>query len=150
VPPTETPTPTATPTNAPTFLPTATPTFTITPTPTPRFGKPTLLGPEDGAIFARDQELVLQWEDMGPLGPNEFYAVRLVWQQDEQPAYGGTNIKENFWIVPPDAYWGLADEFTGREYEWYVYIEEIATDDSGQEVGRPISEVSETQSFLWQ
>ena len=87
---------------------------------------------------------------MGPLAPNEFYAVRMNWQQDGQLSYGGTNVKENFWIVPPEAYWGKADEFTGRKYEWYVYIEEITTNDSGQEIGRPISETSETYSFLWQ
>ncbi len=160
---TATPTTTATPTSTPTFtptptstdtpqpgVPTTTPTFTVTPTPTPKFSKPVLLGPEEDRVFGQGEELVLRWEDMGPLGPNEFYAVRLIWQQDGQPAYGGTNIKENFWIVPSEAYWGLADEFTGRQYEWYVYIEEISANDDGQKVGRPASEVSDTLSFLWQ
>ena len=150
VPPTATPTPTDTPTEVPPGVPTATDTPTVTPTPTPKYGKLQLEGPEDGIIFGREQELMLQWEDIGPLAPNEFYAVRLVWQQDGQLAYGGTNIKENFWIIPSDAYWGLADEFTGRKYEWYVYIEEISTDESGQQVGKPINDVSETLSFLWQ
>jgi len=150
IPPTTTATPTETPTEAPPGVPTATDTPTITPTPTPKYGKPQLLGPEDGTIFGREQQLMLQWENMGPLAPNEFYAVRLTWQQDGQLAYGGTNIKENFWIIPPDAYWSLADEFTGRKYEWYVYIEEITTDEAGQQVGKPVSEVSDTLSFLWQ
>lgn len=150
IPPTATPTPTETPTEAPPGVPTATDTPTITPTPTPKYGKPLLLGPQDGTIFGREQELMLQWKDLGPLAPNEFYAVRLIWQQGGQLAYGGTNIKENFWIIPPDAYWGLADEFTGRKYEWYVYIEEITTGETGQQVGKPASEVSETLSFLWQ
>jgi hypothetical protein len=87
---------------------------------------------------------------MGPLGPNEFYAVRMTWQQNGQVAYGGTNVQETFWLVPPEQYWGLADQFTGRKYEWYVYVEEITTDESGRKVGRPISEVSNTLSFLWQ
>jgi hypothetical protein len=108
-----------------------------------------LLGPEEERLFGQGEELVLQWEDMGPLGPNEFYAVRLTWQQDGQPAYGGTNIKDNYWIIPPEAYWGLADEFTGRKYEWYVYVEEITTI-NGRQVGRPVSDVSDTLSFLWQ
>ena len=150
LPPTLTPTPTETPTPAPTSAATHTPTPTITPTPTPRFGKPQLLGPEDGTIFGKEQELILKWRNLGPLDANQFYAIRLTWLQDGQLAYGGTNIKENFWIVPPEAYWGLADEFTGRKYEWYVYIEEITTDENGQKVGRPISEVSDTLSFLWQ
>ncbi len=149
--PTPTPTLTPTPTNTPQpGVPTATPTPTITPTPTPRFNKPVLLGPENDRLFGREEELMLRWENMGTLGPNEFYAIRMVWQQDGQLAYGGTNIKDNFWIVPADVYWGLADEFTGRQYEWYVYVEEIFTDENGQQVGRPISDVSETLSFLWQ
>lgn len=169
--PTSTPTETVTPTPTPTFTPTPTPTFTRTPTPTdtpepgaptatntptitstptPRFGKPVLLGPKDGRLFGREDELILRWEDMGPLGPDEFYAVRMTWPQDGQPAYGGTNVQDNFWIIPPDLYWGLADEFTGRQYEWYIYIEEISTDENGQQVGRPISEVSDTRGFLWQ
>jgi hypothetical protein len=108
------------------------------------------VGPEDGQIYGRELPLMLQWEDLGPLGPNEFYAVRITWQQNGQIAYGGANIRETFWIVPPDTYWGLADEFTGRKYEWYVYVEEIATDENGQQVGRPVSDVSDTLSFLWQ
>ena len=74
----------------------------------------------------------------------------MTWQQDGQLAYGGTNIKDNYWFVPADQYWGLADEFTGREYEWYVYIEQLADNDNGQKVGRPISAVSETSTFFWQ
>jgi hypothetical protein len=109
-----------------------------------------VLRPTDGKIFGQNQELILQWEDVGPLGPGEFYAVRMTWQQDGRLAYGGTNSKENFWKIPSEAYWGLADEFTGRKYEWYVYVEEITTDDRGRQVGRPISEVSDTASFLWQ
>jgi hypothetical protein len=109
-----------------------------------------LLGPKDGRLFGHEEELILRWEDMGPLGPNEFYAVRMTWQQDGQPAYGGTNVRDNFWIIPSDLYLGLADEFTGRQYEWYIYIEEISTDENGQQVGRPISEVSDTRDFLWQ
>lgn len=94
--------------------------------------------------------MVLRWENVGELAPNQWYAVRLTWQQNGQLAFGGHNLKENLWVVPPDLYWGLADEFTGRQYEWFVFIEEITTNESGQEVGRPVSEVSERSTFLWQ
>lgn len=147
--PTLTPTPTETNTPVP-GAPTETPTPTITPTPTPKFGKPVVLGPTDGKLFGRGEELILRWQDMGPLADNEYYAVRLTWQQDGQLAYGGTNIKNNFWVIPSDLYWGLADEFTGRKYEWYVYVEEITTDANGQKIARPASDVSDTYSFLWQ
>jgi hypothetical protein len=130
--------------------PAPTDTPAATPTPTLRYGKPVLLGPEDGQIFGRDGELVLKWENIGPLADNEWYAVRLTWLQDGQLSFGGDNIKQNFWIVPPDLYWGLADQSTGRKYEWYVYIEAITTDENGQQVGQAASEVSDSASFLWQ
>jgi hypothetical protein len=154
--PTETPSPTLTPTETNTpepGVPTATPvppTPTVTPTPTPRFGVPVVLGPANGKLFGRSEEVILRWQDMGVLGPNEYYAIRMTWQQDGQLAYGGTNVKNTFWLIPPELYWGLADEFTGRRYDWYVYIEEITTDANGQQFGRPVSEVSDTYYFLWQ
>lgn len=101
-------------------------------------------------MYSRDEELTLRWQDMGPLAENEWYAVRLNWMEGGQVAYGGTNVKQNFWIVPPEQYWGLADEFTGRAYEWVVFIEEITVNENGQQVARPVSEVSDRASFLWQ
>jgi hypothetical protein len=152
-----TPTPTNTPTQTPTSTdtpapgaPTATPTPTITPTPTPKFEKPVILGPVSGKLFGREDELFLRWEDVGTLGPNDFYAVRVTWKQDGQLAYGGTNTKDNFWLIPEEQYWGLADEFTGRRYDWYVYLEEVSENETGNKVGRPISDVSDTYYFLWQ
>ncbi|MFN8453137.1 MAG: hypothetical protein U0401_00445 [Anaerolineae bacterium] len=166
-PPTSTSTPTATPTGTrpPTSTPTATPTATETPkivptlgptdtptpspTPTPRFGTPVLLSPESGKIYGRGEELILKWQDMGTLADNETYAVRLTWLQNGQISFGGTNVKENFWQVPPDLYWGLADQFTGRKYEWYVFVEAVV-DQNGQQVAKPVSAVSDRWNFLWQ
>jgi hypothetical protein len=31
-----------------------------------------------------------------------------------------------------------------------VYIEKITTDETGQQFGRPVSDASDTLSFLWQ
>jgi len=155
--PTSTTTPAPTPTNTATPQPTAAPvraqpthTPEPTPTPAPRFGKPVLLGPDDGTLFGRDAEIVLKWADMGPLAENEWYAIRLNWLENGQLSFGGTNIKENFWIVPADQYWGLADQSTGRKYEWFVFIEAITPNENGEQIARPASEVSDTLSFLWQ
>ena len=93
---------------------------------------------------------MLKWADMGPLADNEWYAVRLSWQQNGQLSFGGTDVKETSWIVPPDLYWGLADQSTGRKYEWFVFIEAITTDANDQQVGQPVSPVSDTGNFLWQ
>lgn len=148
--PTETLTPSPEPTETPFGDPTATNTPTPSPTPTPRFGVPQLLGPADGKLFGRQEEVVLRWENMGTLGPDEWYAVRLTWLEQGQLSFGGHNLKDNVWVVPPELYWGVADEFTGRKYEWFVFIEEIAVDDAGNQVGRPISQPSERFTFLWQ
>jgi hypothetical protein len=150
-PPTSTPTTTPTPTETPVIVLTQAPTGTPTPTatPTPRFVKPVLVGPPSDNIYSRNEELVLRWQDMGLLAPNETYAVRLTWLQNGQLSFGGTNVKENFWMVPPGLYWGLADQFTGRKYEWYVFVEAIVTE-NGQQVAKPVSEVSDRWTFLWQ
>jgi hypothetical protein len=156
--PTNTTTPTQSPTPTPTTAATDTPvgvsiasaTPTVTPTATPQFGAPVLLGPEDGKLFGHSEEVLLRWENIGPLAESQWYAVRLTWQENNQPSFGGHNLKDNFWVVPPDLYWGLADEFTGRKYEWFVFIEEISTADNGRQVGKPVSEVSKRSSFLWQ
>lgn len=151
-PPTATPTSTATPTETPKIVSTAaesTSTPTVTPSPTPRFKKPVLMGPENGKIFGRGEELVLRWQDMGVLADNETYAVRLTWLQDGQLSFGGTNVKEPFWMVPRDLYWGLADQFTGRKYEWYVFVEAIVNE-NGQQIAKPVSEVSDRGNFMWQ
>lgn len=151
--PTATLTPTATATLTPTatvgaVVPTDTPTATATPT--PRFAQITLHSPADESLFGREEELLLSWSSAGQLGPEEWYAVRLVWTQEGQPAFGGTNTKDTFWIVPPEQYWGLADQNTGRRYEWYVFIERVSRDESGQPVSEPLSPNSERRAFLWQ
>jgi predicted nucleic acid-binding Zn ribbon protein len=157
LPPTNTVTPSPAPTDTPTPQPTAAPvraqptdTPAPTSTPAPRYGKPVLVAPADGTLFGRDAELVLKWEDMGPLAANEWYAVRLNWLENGQLSFGGTNVKENFWIVPADQYWGLADQSTGRKYEWFVFIESITVNENGDQVAQPASEVSDKSSFLWQ
>lgn len=144
---TQTPTPEPTKPNAP---PTQTPTPTVTPTPTPRFTEIVLTGPADGEKFERDKELVLTWKSVGELAEDEWYAVRLNWLQDGVRAYGGTNSKDNYWTVPPEQFYGLADLGTGRVYEWQVFIEKVTVNADGGKTGQPISPSSETRTFFWQ
>ena len=172
--PTSTNIPTSTPTATPTHTPTPTPTDTATatstpqptraalqptdtpapptptPTPTVRFAVINLLGPKDGERFERGKELALEWEPVGPLGKDEWYAVRLTWIQEGAAAYGGANTKDTFWIVPPSQYYGLADASTGRKYQWQVFIEKVILDASGQTKGIPISPPGEVRTFLWE
>jgi len=159
--PTSTATPTATPTSSPTavetkparrFTPTPTATPTVTPTPTPPFQAPTLASPADGAIFVgSEQYVVLQWEPVGPLAADEWYAVRLSWSENgvfEQR--GGNNLKETTWQIPADFFWGKADQETGRAYKWYVFVERVTETADGKKVGEPFSPSSETRTLYWQ
>jgi len=142
--PTETPTPEPTRPNAPTSTPTA------TPTPTPRFEAITLLGPPDGEHFERDKRIQFEWEAPGELADDEWYAVRMTWLQGGERAYGGTNIKEIFWVVPVEQYYGLADLGTGRVYEWRVFVEKVTSNEDGEKTGTQINDPSETRTFFWQ
>ena len=102
------------------------------------------------------------------LGLSKFYAtgiivpdyleIQVIYQMEVSEDGGSTfELKkdlvwsvEKIWVVPPDQYWGLADQFTGRKYEWVVFIEEIVTEADGSQIGRPVSELSDSLTFLWQ
>jgi len=157
--PTTSPTPSLAPTNTTTPTSTATPAGpthtpappTPTPTPTLRFESIAIIGPEKGEHFEREKQVVLEWEPIGPLGKDEWYAVRMTWTQEGEAAYGGTNTRDTFWVVPPERYYGLADLETSRAYEWHVFVEKAVLDEtSNTTVNRPISARSETRTFYWE
>ncbi len=146
---TATPTPTETPTPEPTRpnLPTATPTATATPT--PRFGAIVIVAPDDGVQFTGGQPVILSWEPAGELADDEWYAVRMNWLENGERAFGGTNTKETSWQIPPEQYYGKADQGTGRVYEWYVFVEKVVVNENGEKTGEPMSPPSETRTFFW-
>jgi hypothetical protein len=109
-----------------------------------------LLGPNDGEHYERGKELVLEWEPAGPLALNEWYAVRMSWIENGQPAYGGTNTKDTYWVVPPEQYYGKADPLPARVYTWQVFVERVTIDDQGNSTGLPISQPSESRTFFWE
>ena len=158
----ETGTPTATASQTPTStttLPATTPTATNTPaptrprptpTPTVRFDSLTIIGPADGEHFEKNKPVVLEWIPVGPLGDNEWYAIRMYWSQGETIAYGGTNIQETFWIVPVEQYFGLANASPSRVYNWHVLVEKEIINPNGNRATIPISVQSETRSFIWE
>jgi len=108
-----------------------------------------LTDPEDGAQFTSGQEVVLKWEPAGELAEDEWYAVRINWLQNDERAYGGTNTKDTFWVIPTEQYYGLADQGTGRVYEWQVFVEKVTTNAAGEKTGEPVSIPSKTRTFFW-
>jgi hypothetical protein len=90
------PLPTYTPTVSPT--PSGSETPTLTPTPV----APMLLTPPDGATFAADDAIVLQWVPVRALDAGEVYLVHLEDQTSEsRPTYEVTT-RRNQITVPPD------------------------------------------------
>lgn len=161
--PTNRPVPTATPSPTQTPLPTPTETaspeptvanapvatLTATPMPTPRFGPIVIISPDDNVQFDPDHPIVLSWEPAGELAEDEWYAVRMNWLQNGERAFGGTNTKDTSWTIPANQYYGKADQGTGRVYEWNVSIERVTVNESGDKIGVPISEPSESRIFFW-
>jgi hypothetical protein len=144
--PTDTPAPTDTPepTSAPTSAqPAATAIPTDTPEPALKYGAPKLLEPANNFAYIRGNTVVLRWEPVGELAPDEQYAVRLVYRYQNKDTYGGANIKEVEWTLPLSLY----GQIDGPEflYEWFVQVERLNDDGSGT----AISPESEHRKFTW-
>ena len=60
-----------------------------------KYNAPVLLEPEDGYAFIQGNTIVLRWEPVGELAPDEQYAVRMVYSFQNAPTYQGANIKES-------------------------------------------------------
>ena len=138
--PTDTPAPTNTPTQSP---PAATATPANTPTPAMKYEAPVLLEPEDGYAFIQGNTIVLRWEPVGELAPDEQYAVRLIYKYQDKITYQGANIKETEWTIPLSMY----GQIDGPDYlyEWFVTVERLNDDGSGTS----ISPESEHRRFVW-
>jgi hypothetical protein len=172
LPPTETPIPTETSTPTPepvetataTPVPTDTPLPTETPTPEPppatptpvpteppveetepatNYGPPVLLEPENDFRFIGGNTIVLRWQPVGELASDEQYAVRLVYNFNNQVTYQGANIKETEWTIPLSLY-GQIDPPENR-YEWFVVVERMNEDGTATAV----SPESEHRTFTW-
>ncbi|MEM7030353.1 MAG: hypothetical protein AAF629_12355 [Chloroflexota bacterium] len=156
--PTHTPSPTPTETNTPTPEPTATPApatstpsvATPTPVPTVRFDELLIIGPDDGTRFERDRPVILEWEPVGPLDDDEWYAVRLNWAEGAGQGFGGIDTRDTFWQVPIDQYYGRANADTGRAYQWRVFVEKAVLDEEGNQVAITISPTGEAKTFFWE
>ncbi len=160
LPPTPGPTPTpiivvvtATPTPEPpataTPVPADTPVVSVpaepAPTSTPpfKYPAPELLAPEDGATVP-GVIAILQWESVGPLEDDEWYAVRFVFLQQGQLVYNGDRVKAPEWRVP-DRFYYQADG-PALEYRWFVFVERDNPDGSVTQLGPE----SETFAFRWE
>jgi hypothetical protein len=152
---TRTATPTATATATPTEIgsptpetPTLTPTLAPTTTPTLVFAAPRLLMPEDGKVFVGEKEkIVLQWESVGVLAEDEWYAVSLRYLEGGQLQYSGHQVNKNEWELPAEFFFAKADP-PERAYQWDVTVIRVESGPKG-EIGSEISPRSEPRTFYW-
>ena len=152
---TRTATPTVTATATPTEIgsptpetPTLTPTLAPTTTPTLVFAAPRLLMPEDGKVFVGEKEkIVLQWESVGVLAEDEWYAVSLRYLEGGQLQYSGHQVNKNEWELPAEFFFAKADP-PERAYQWDVTVIRVESGPKG-ETGSEISPRSEPWTFYW-
>jgi hypothetical protein len=136
-PATDTPVPTDTPSAEAPAAPTA------TPEPALKYPAPTLIEPKNNSV-ASGSVLYLQWQPIGPLADDEWYAVRLVFNEQGQPQYEGGDTKETDWLVPERFYYKA--DGPDLQYRWFVVIERHNPDGSTTQ----LSPESGTNVFRWE
>jgi hypothetical protein len=158
--PTYTPTATQAPTRTPTRTPTPTATQTPTHTPTVRptatvrwLPAPALLAPPDGERFAGwNAKVVLRWSPVADLQPNEYYVVRI--------PYDDAGSVAEFWrqetaLQLPPIFSQRNVGFADRHYRWTVQVMqclencEHLQDDNARKRGQEAGELSARGLFYW-
>lgn len=121
------------------------------PTPTPTrpapWAPPALLGPADGAAFAADAALTLQWAAVGELRPDEFYYVTV-----EDVTCGCALIKnyatlDNKFIVPAEM---RPNDSTPHLFRWNVTtVRQLNLGEAAPPMYEPAGASSPNRGFIW-
>jgi hypothetical protein len=116
---------------------------TATEVPGFKYSAPVLIWPENGSTVPGVIN-ILQWEPVGTLEDDEWYATRMVYRQQGELTYAGDRVKVPEWRVPDRLFY--AADGPDLEYKWYVFVERDSPD------GNPIqlSPESETFVFRWE
>jgi LysM repeat protein len=132
MPPTATPTPTSTP--------------TLTPTPGPPFPTPALLSPANNAEFnGPDAAIVLDWTSVGILDKDQAYLVEVEIPSSKTPLTYTT--QGTSWRLSADL-WPSGRQ---RTLKWRVtVVGQAGTTADGQPMWKPLSQPTESHSFVWQ
>jgi hypothetical protein len=116
---------------------------TVPPTAAFKYPAPVITWPEDNGLIPT-KIAVLKWESDSPLAPDEWYAVRLIFQRQGKTVYEGDSVQSPEWWLPERLYY-MADG-PALEYHWFVFIERHNPDGSTT----PLSPESKTYTFRWQ
>jgi LysM repeat protein len=112
------------PSPTPTLSPTLSGSETATPTPTATYNAPSVLSPNDRAVFGKDEIITLRWVTTGVLAPGETYRIDLL-DTTGNVAYSATT-SELFFIVPSE--WQGGDS-RRHEYQWTISVINEASPD---------------------
>ena len=129
-------------------LPSATLQTVGTPTRTVlKYAAPTLLGPEDGALYRGEYTvIILQWEPVGELAADEYYDVTVMHYVGEEPRYWGGPVRETQWQVPVEA--GLGEAANDRFY-WWVTVRQAETASGPDQLDKALSPSSDSRVLIW-
>ncbi len=126
----------------------AAPGTTPTPTPAPPYPAPSLLIPQNGAVFTlADATVALQWASVGELRDNEAYQVTV----EDLTADRGRKIV----AYVTDTKYVLPASFRPPEPKphifrwWVVPVRQVGTDDDGNPIWQPAGDPSESRVFSW-
>ena len=129
-----------------------------------RFGAPVLVNPEDNRSYSGGDEAAIEliWESVGALAEDEEYVVYVgVVREDGETDWIQTEpqqqaLQSMSWWVPT---WMRehAHQESGGTFVWYVQVEQVLRDGSGEVVrdesggvsGQPISLRSDMRHFSW-
>jgi hypothetical protein len=108
-----------------------------------------LRSPANGDAFTFWDEVVLEWEPVGQLAPEEFYVPIVEWTR-----FGKQIFDETPWTK--DSSWRMSDHEYLREYSdngefvWSVQVmRRTGTNSDGRPEGTPRSPMSEKRTLLW-
>jgi tetratricopeptide (TPR) repeat protein/predicted Ser/Thr protein kinase len=120
----------------------------VTPTPlTYTYVAPTLVGPEDGAVFQGElTPVLLVWEPVGTLADDEYYDVTVMHYVADEPQYWGDAVKETQWQVPVEA--GFHKAGNDRFY-WWVTVRRANTSPGPDQLDLALSPPSDARTFYW-
>lgn len=111
---------------------------------------PVLVGPADGQFFPYSAEIVLEWEPVGPLPKNAYYAPIVYYVRRPEVWYDGIEpVKGTSWTLSEHDYLpGLSDDSV---FHWAVQVKQLVGKDAdGMSIWVPLSRMSAERTLIWQ